>query len=703
MSFILRSSNIVVYLLMLAAGTLSAQTLEWRNISGAMHAAGTTEFIHTSGTNVVTGMIPGGVFRSTDHGFTWMKAGGGLPDGGITSLQYDRSNRILYAITSNASVFVCDDEGSTWYRHSSVPGGDMHLFFGAPYLYAYSDVLGLYKYSDATQSWELLYKGSSYEFNPADLAQSVGGALFMGTVSKGLYRSNDAGTTWDNVWPNDFPILGVDCFESLVLLNTENGIRVSEDLGDTWEALPHPGTSGQPALDFFAFDRESMLALEAETQQIYHTTDGGQSWHPYPAGPRMERFHFLGNGYFLGSHYADGITATTDWGATWYTSMHSMVEKGAASIHGIGDNILVGGRYITTDFGDTWMRYPEQSPQPWTDTEPMPMFYAHHLGAWYSAHDNQLWLSTDQGDTWNTVFDVAPENITSYAVQRHIARDLAICTDAGILYYFNSSTSSAGGYNSPVLLPEYMFLTSGRVLFIADAMNNMFYRSTDQGASWEAVADFEYSYDAEMYEYEPGVILFRDYLSIDNGLTWAKRDLQFDVPADQITAIVSDLRGNTFYGTNNGVYAAYKLDDNLQHMGELTHWVSDLTVLPNGLLAASTDFDGIWLTDPGTITGTPEVPSAAGSFSVSAAYPNPFVSATDFDVHLDSRDVVHVAVFDALGREVAVVHSGMLNPGTHNYTWDGVSMSGQSVPAGRYMIRVMSGGNAKTSRVVKVN
>jgi plastocyanin len=70
--------------------------------------------------------------------------------------------------------------------------------------------------------------------------------------------------------------------------------------------------------------------------------------------------------------------------------------------------------------------------------------------------------------------------------------------------------------------------------------------------------------------------------------------------------------------------------------------------------------------------------------ALSAAAPNPFRDETAFTLTLPTSEVVRVAVYDALGREVEVLHDGRLPAGTPvTFTW---------VPAtartGIYVVRI---------------
>jgi hypothetical protein len=82
------------------------------------------------------------------------------------------------------------------------------------------------------------------------------------------------------------------------------------------------------------------------------------------------------------------------------------------------------------------------------------------------------------------------------------------------------------------------------------------------------------------------------------------------------------------------------------------------------------------------------------SFAISGAYPNPFNPELTITIDVPEVREVEVAVFDILGRQVAVLHSGAMSAGTHNISWR------PDTAAGLYMVRAWN--SAGVSDVKKV-
>ncbi|WP_456427510.1 T9SS type A sorting domain-containing protein [Rhodocaloribacter sp.] len=92
------------------------------------------------------------------------------------------------------------------------------------------------------------------------------------------------------------------------------------------------------------------------------------------------------------------------------------------------------------------------------------------------------------------------------------------------------------------------------------------------------------------------------------------------------------------------------------------------------------DFDGTFVYSP-EVEVFVELPEA---FVLSDAFPNPFNPQTQFTLMVRNEQRVRVAVFDALGREVARLHDGPLAPNTaHRFTFEA-----SGLPSGLYVYRV---------------
>jgi len=85
-------------------------------------------------------------------------------------------------------------------------------------------------------------------------------------------------------------------------------------------------------------------------------------------------------------------------------------------------------------------------------------------------------------------------------------------------------------------------------------------------------------------------------------------------------------------------------------------------------------------------------------------YPNPFKNNVSIDFKLVApENNLSIQVFDMLGKQVANIFDGQLNPGRHMIEWDGKSDNGQMVPEGLYFIRISNNQViAHTERILRI-
>lgn len=85
-------------------------------------------------------------------------------------------------------------------------------------------------------------------------------------------------------------------------------------------------------------------------------------------------------------------------------------------------------------------------------------------------------------------------------------------------------------------------------------------------------------------------------------------------------------------------------------------------------------------------------------FRLSAPRPNPFSASTRLELTVDEPTDLTVAVFDALGRRVSLLHEGLLRPSTYT-----LRVNAADLPPGLYLVRATDGrGNTATRSVALV-
>jgi hypothetical protein len=90
-----------------------------------------------------------------------------------------------------------------------------------------------------------------------------------------------------------------------------------------------------------------------------------------------------------------------------------------------------------------------------------------------------------------------------------------------------------------------------------------------------------------------------------------------------------------------------------------------------------------------------ELLPALPSLQIESPYPNPFRFTTLIGMTLERTQPVDVAVYDALGRRVGLLHEGLLSSGTHRFSFDALKL-----PSGIYFIRVATPEILQTRAVI---
>jgi hypothetical protein len=98
-------------------------------------------------------------------------------------------------------------------------------------------------------------------------------------------------------------------------------------------------------------------------------------------------------------------------------------------------------------------------------------------------------------------------------------------------------------------------------------------------------------------------------------------------------------------------------------------------------------------------TASPATETPAAMIATKA-WPNPFNPRVNLSFDLPRDGFASVEIFDARGRQVAVLQSGDLAAGNHTAVWDGRDSAGRSAAAGTYLVRVQSGDLRSVQKVV---
>ncbi|MCB2200081.1 T9SS type A sorting domain-containing protein [bacterium] len=90
--------------------------------------------------------------------------------------------------------------------------------------------------------------------------------------------------------------------------------------------------------------------------------------------------------------------------------------------------------------------------------------------------------------------------------------------------------------------------------------------------------------------------------------------------------------------------------------------------------------------------------AAPNEYALAKSWPNPFNPSTSIRFTMKASGTVRLAVYDMLGREVAVLTDGVREAGVHNLSWHAVNQ-----PSGVYFLRMTTGsGFSATEKLVRL-
>ncbi len=82
-------------------------------------------------------------------------------------------------------------------------------------------------------------------------------------------------------------------------------------------------------------------------------------------------------------------------------------------------------------------------------------------------------------------------------------------------------------------------------------------------------------------------------------------------------------------------------------------------------------------------------------FVLKQNFPNPFNPTTTFELNVIVPGYFDIGIYDLVGKEIKLLHSGTLSSGIHNF-----SFNGEDLPSGIYLIKVKSGNNSVVRKMI---
>ncbi|MCB9209747.1 MAG: T9SS type A sorting domain-containing protein [Ignavibacteriales bacterium] len=210
---------------------------------------------------------------------------------------------------------------------------------------------------------------------------------FVASVGGGVWKTDDAGTTWEIKTP-DFPNLSMSYFgvspanTDVIYVGTGegfgnidgipgNGIFKSTDHGETWTQLPNTINSNFTYVNRLVVDPDNEnIVIAATSSGIYKSTDGGANWVETYDGNFVE--DMVSNPLNFSTLYAtqngSGVLKSTDAGNSWVKMSKGIAGAGRLEIAiaptdtnrlFVSAETATSTIFMTVNGADSWMEVPD--------------------------------------------------------------------------------------------------------------------------------------------------------------------------------------------------------------------------------------------------------------------------------------------------------------------------------------------------------
>jgi tetratricopeptide (TPR) repeat protein/photosystem II stability/assembly factor-like uncharacterized protein len=434
-------------------------------------------------------------------------------------------------------------------------------------------------------------------FDPSDAA-----VLYVGTANAGIYRSIDAGQSWQPAHNG----LGGSRITALLsdsqspgalfagIAYAEGAIYRTRDGGASWEiSLPCAGDRFcWPVLAPDPADGRHVYAFIWE--MLYETLDGGEDWTQVNESTCPDSVAELtvdpnhGSTLYARAYESDpcdgGVYRSEDGGRSWAITGIARADIYNLRVEAGPEGYLYIQRYdglsfASGDRGGTWEQLPRSNCGP-VGVRPE--------GGAMSVCDSRVTQTADGGQTWEDVGPAPLADVRLLAVSPHDpevilagGQGVAVSTDRGVSWVDRNAGLPASGVELKVDQVE------GEGLFVHpsgefSAICGPLYRSPDGGKSWAVVFDqgCGLQFDANgqmMYRFDPQTL----YRSSDRGATWESLPIPFQ--ADRVVshpAIEQHLFGFPLDGER--VMASVDGGETWQQLNDQTvEWMSQVSLFSN--------------------------------------------------------------------------------------------------------------------------
>jgi hypothetical protein len=361
-----------------------------------------------------------------------------------------------------------------------------------------------------------------------------------------------------------------------------------------------------------------------------------------------------------------------------------------------------------------------------------------------------LTISTNGGLSWLPTRRIGPDTAAALHSANVLGDTLDVVYDTfrqivstdGGLTWARTSITPYDIYPRSALTPGTLHLTYN--IQIGNAREKLYMRSFDLGQTWQhaetlSTVDGQFAFEGDLTAWSCDsiaslVAAWRDEIecagfvgcsvitttSSSNGSVWGDRIALTDQPRGIEPALAAGPDGTVVAAWTEELSGSdFHVAVRMRKAGGST-WcpIIDLTPSPRGgskpdVAVSSTAMHVVWTELVGGNQGTFRIFYRRGHFTPADVkerrseiplsvtlyenYPNPFNSKTEIRFRITDYGLVHLKVYDVLGREMATLVNERKDAGEHTVGWNAGGL-----PSGVYYYRLFAGDRTKTKKALLI-